>query len=184
MTPEGNARWILFSPVAGDLVSTLHVNEGTRLLRFFRARLPSPQDAGDAVQETYLRLLRLREPRAIEDPRAYLFRVARSVVAATSGRAAAERALFVADPATTETAACDAPGAERIGASRQELALLARAIDTLPRRCREVFVLSRLCGMANGAIAERLGISRNMVEKHIMRALLTCREVRRMAGSP
>lgn len=169
--------------MASDLVRDLHAREGSRLLGFFRARLSSPQDAADARQETYLRLLRLRDPEAITDPRAYLFKVARSVAIATGSRAAAERALFTPDPRAAEALACEAPGVERIVASRQELALLARTIDTLPPRCREVFVLSRLCGMANGAIAERLGISRNMVEKHIMRALLTCRAARREAGS-
>lgn len=168
--------------MAYDLVRDLHAREGSRLLRFFRACLRSPQDAADASQETYLRLLRVRDPESITDPRAYLFKVARSVAIATGARAAANQALFVADPDATEAALCEAPGVERILASRQELALLARAIDALPPRCREVFVLSRLGGLSNGAIAERLGISRNMVEKHIMRALIACRDARREAG--
>jgi DNA-directed RNA polymerase specialized sigma24 family protein len=41
-----------------------------------------------------------------------------------------------------------------------------------------VFILSRLHGMANGEIAARLGISRNMVEKHIIKALIHCRNAR------
>jgi RNA polymerase sigma-70 factor (ECF subfamily) len=35
-----------------------------------------------------------------------------------------------------------------------------------------------LHGLPNGEIATLLGISRNMVEKHIMRALLSCRALR------
>jgi RNA polymerase sigma factor (sigma-70 family) len=168
--------------MASDFVTQLHTQEASRLLRFFRACLRSPQDAADATQETFLHLLRVPDPDAIANPQAYLFKVARSVAIATGVRAAAERNLFVTYSGAVEAIACDAPGPERIIASRQELALLARAIDTLPRRCREVFVLSRLHGLPNGAIGEQLGISRNMVEKHIMRALLTCRQVRRAAG--
>ncbi len=55
---------------------------------------------------------------------------------------------------------------------------MARAIEALPKRCQQVFVLSRLHGHPNGEIAARLGISRNMVEKHIIKALLHCRQVR------
>ena len=55
---------------------------------------------------------------------------------------------------------------------------MAKAIEQLPNRCQQVFILSRLHGLANGEIAELLGISRNMVEKHIIRALLHCRKVR------
>lgn len=44
-------------------------------------------------------------------------------------------------------------------------------VDTLPERCREVFLLSRFKGLKNREIAERLHISLNAVERHIARAL-------------
>lgn len=46
-----------------------------------------------------------------------------------------------------------------------------KVLDRLPDRCREVFVMSRFNGMKNREIAEKLGISRTAVEKHIRRAL-------------
>jgi RNA polymerase sigma-70 factor (ECF subfamily) len=59
--------------------------------------------------------------------------------------------------------------------ARQELRRLAAAIDTLPPRCREVFLLVRFENLSNGEAAIRLGISRNMVEKHLIKALLQIR---------
>ena len=44
-------------------------------------------------------------------------------------------------------------------------------VDSLPERCREVFILSRFQGLKNREIAERLHISLNTVERHIQRAL-------------
>ena len=44
-------------------------------------------------------------------------------------------------------------------------------LDSLPDRCREVFVLSRFQGMKNREIAEQLQISHQAVEKHIRKAL-------------
>lgn len=168
---------------ARDLVGRLHASEGPRLLRFFRASLRSPQDAADATQETFLRLMGAPRPEAIANPQAYLFAVARSVAIAIDRRAARDRNLFSfsTDP---EATACPGPDVERLIAARQELALLARAIRQLPRRCQQVFILSRLHGLSNGEIATQLGISRNMVEKHIMRALLRCAEARRNGGAP
>lgn len=167
---------------AHDLVGRLHASEGSRLLRFFRAQLRSPQDAADATQETFLRLMGAPRPEAIANPQAYLFAVARSVAIAIDRRAARDRMLFTdADP---QAAACPDPGVERLLAARQELALLARAIRRLPRRCQQVFILSRLHGLPNGQIAAQLGISRNIVEKHIMRALIGCAEARRDGGAP
>lgn len=44
-------------------------------------------------------------------------------------------------------------------------------LDSLPEKCREVFMLSRFKKLKNREIAERLGISVSMVEKHIRKAL-------------
>ncbi len=46
-----------------------------------------------------------------------------------------------------------------------------KVMDTLPQRCREVFVLSRMNGLKNKEIADQLNISTTMVEKHIAKAV-------------
>ena len=50
-------------------------------------------------------------------------------------------------------------------------AKIDRAIDSLPERCREVFVLSRFENMSYREIAESLVISPKTVENHISKAL-------------
>lgn len=49
--------------------------------------------------------------------------------------------------------------------------LLHKAIDALPERCRQIFVLSRMEGLKYKEIAERLDISVNTVENQISIAL-------------
>jgi len=49
--------------------------------------------------------------------------------------------------------------------------LLNDAIDSLPKRCREVFILSHIEGIPNRRIADILGISLSTVENHIYNAL-------------
>ena len=51
-----------------------------------------------------------------------------------------------------------------------------RAIDSLPERCREIFVMSKLKGMKYREIAESLGISQNTVEGQMAIALKKLRE--------
>ena len=53
---------------------------------------------------------------------------------------------------------------------------IARAVDRLPRRCRQVFMLSREQGMRYNNIADTLGISVNTVENHISLALARLRQ--------
>jgi RNA polymerase sigma-70 factor (ECF subfamily) len=71
---------------------------------------------------------------------------------------------------------------ERSIEQRERLALLRGAIDELPPRCREVFVLHKLDGLSHADVADRLGISRNMVEKHVIRAMRHFRDRLDAAG--
>ncbi|GAB1715440.1 MAG: ECF sigma factor [Nitrobacter sp.] len=161
----------------GVLVHELQRSEEMRLRRFFMRRFRNAAEAADATQETFLRMLDAPPKTIIENPQAYLFQIAKSVARITAARLAADSDLFL--PAIAgENQATDVPDQERIVNGHQCLILLARAIEKLPNRCQEVFILSRLHGLANGEIADRLGISRNMVEKHIIKALIQCRKIR------
>lgn len=53
--------------------------------------------------------------------------------------------------------------------------VITQAIDQLPARCREVFVLSRYEGMSYAEIAETLSISTKTVENQISKALAILR---------
>lgn len=50
-------------------------------------------------------------------------------------------------------------------------ALLKRSIENLPPRCREIFELSRMKGLSNSEISEKLGLSKRTVELQISIAL-------------
>jgi RNA polymerase sigma factor (sigma-70 family) len=160
-----------------SLLHLLATEEEGRLIRFFRHRLRDREDAADAMQETALRVLQVSQTTLIENPRAYLFQIAKSVARLTIIRQSRERPLLVCLEDGLAVA-CDRPDQEQIVAARQHLAVMTREIETLPKRCQEVFVLSRIHGLSNGDIAAKLGISRNMVEKHIIKALLHCRAAR------
>lgn len=57
------------------------------------------------------------------------------------------------------------------------------AIDLLPERCREIFVMSRIHGMNNEAIADELSLSKRTVETQISKALKVMRvELKDYAG--
>lgn len=161
----------------GALVYELQKTEEGKLRRFFMRRFRNSSEAADATQETFLRMLEVPQRTVIENPQAYLFQVAKSVARIASDRMSASAKVLALDVDGLDVAD-DAPSQERVLNGRQCLLLMARAIEQLPRRCQEVFILSRVHGLSNGQIAELLGISRNMVEKHIIKALLRCRDVR------
>lgn len=61
-------------------------------------------------------------------------------------------------------------------AGRDEVLRLVRAIEGLPPRCRDVFVMHKIHELRQTEVAERLGISIKTVEKHLRLGMARCRQ--------
>lgn len=131
--------------------------------------------ADDTLHDIYLRLQQLPAVPEIANPRAYLFRVARNSALDRLRSMRRDERRLMADEAMLDQPAAG-PLADAALEQRERLHLLARAIAELPRRCREAFLLHKIDGLSHSQVAERLGISRSMVEKHVMKALAHCRD--------
>lgn len=145
------------------------------LLVYARCLVHCPVQAADIVQEAGLRVASGRLPRSVGNPRAYLYRVIRNI-AVDHLRRHRVRAKVLAEDAGPDPAPAAEPAPEELLGARQQAEELFRVIDELPPRCREVFLLRKVYDVGQAEIAERLGISRNMVEKHLRKALLHCAE--------
>ncbi len=143
------------------------------LIRFLRQRLRVPEDAADVAQETYIRLMQYEGSSEIKSPSSMLFRIAINV-ANDLGRAEQARHASQQCGIDEVELAGDQPSAEREIAASQELDLLYAAVDALPPRCQQVFLLSRVRHMTYPEIARHCNISVKMVEKHISHALAIC----------
>ena len=144
------------------------------LRRYLLRQLGSIDAADDAVQETFLRMLRYR---AVDDPgekRALLFRIAASVVADRRRHAKSRRANDHC-ALDDQVLVSDTPQPDRNLANHQNLVSLQRAILALPPRCREVFLLHRFEGLSYRDIAHHFGTSERTVENQISHALAVCR---------
>ncbi|MEX2615141.1 MAG: RNA polymerase sigma factor [Alphaproteobacteria bacterium] len=162
-------------------VEELYLRHHAALRRFLARMLRCEETAAEVAQEAWLRLIRLAPGRTVDEPRAYLFQVAANAARDRMARDRTSTSVIDGGP-VPEVAPCAEPDAETAAIARERLSLLADAVDELTPRCREVFLMSRLDGLTNGEIAARLGISRNMVEKHIIRAMLHCRRRLDAAG--
>lgn len=145
------------------------------LSAFVLRKVGSVAAAADIVQETCLRLLNGNRANTdtIRNPRAYLFRAVNNLITERARQDAGRNRYFSTEP-PPEDATDHAPDAERLLIDRQRLGLLMEAVEDLPPRCREVFVLRRFEALSQAEIAERLGISRSMVDKHLRHALQFC----------
>jgi len=141
-----------------------------KLRRLLRSRGRSIDDTEDLIQEAFLRLQLYYRDHAVNNPEAFLVRTALNLSADQSRQAQREpvehgvlEKLVLIDPSPTPDAVY--AGEKRLLHWKQGLSMLS------PRR-REVFLLNRVEGYSFPQIAERLGITLSMVEKHAARAVM------------
>jgi RNA polymerase sigma-70 factor (ECF subfamily) len=154
-------------------LDTLYRQYASALLRFISRQNVSPEEATEIVQETYCRLQQIPQVEALESPRGYLFRTAINLARDTK-RQRRRRQLDMSngnEDSSAEDVPSEAPTAYQVLKGEQELAIIRQAIAELNPTCRQVFVLHRFGNATYGQIAERLGVSVSMIEKHVSAAL-------------
>jgi RNA polymerase sigma factor (sigma-70 family) len=135
------------------------------LIRFLRARFPV-QEAREAAQEAFARLLSL-DSGAISYLRAFLFKSAANI--GVDGRTRSELPLLM----FSEMA--DTLSPERRVSSEQALQQLQRAIEEMPSKCQQAFVMHQVEGMDFPEIAAHMQLGESMVRKYVAKGLLHCR---------
>jgi RNA polymerase sigma-70 factor (ECF subfamily) len=140
----------------------------TAQVRFIAARMGSVEDAQEIVQEAYARTLAMERPRTIRFLPGYLWRIAMNL-AINQRKQQADRARLWRS--TPPSVAKDEPSAERLVEGQERLAIMERALEKLPPKCREAFVLHVLRGLKFEEVGRVMGISERMAYKHVGRAL-------------
>jgi RNA polymerase sigma factor (sigma-70 family) len=158
------------------LVADLIVTHGQQLRRYLLARVRNAADVPDIVQEVYLRMMRVPNVESVRSPEAYLFTVAQHVLQqhtlkASAAPVSSDLARFL----TERTSGTHADPALEVHAE-QCLERLQGGLDRLSPKARATFLLSRRDGLSFDEIAQRLGTTRHMVKKYLMKALKSLRD--------
>lgn len=143
----------------------------------------SDTPAEDALHDAVVKCMASNAPLAnADETRAYLHKIVSNGMAEEARERQAGRTLRTvpleeAQAEVESLAAADESDPYHAVAQRQRMARLQQALDELPERQREAFVLHRFDGLTQDEVARRMGISRRMVVKHLGRAMAYC-EVR------
>jgi len=158
----------------------VHAHDSS-LKAYLRGSFPAVRDVEDVVQESYLRIWKARAAQPIQCARAFLFRVARNVALNLLSRERVSPIDPVMDLAALPVVE-ESPNAAAAACVREELLLLAQAIDSLPARCREIVILRRIKHVSQKEIAARLGIAEETVEVQVVRGVKRCGDYLRRHG--
>ncbi len=161
-----------------DSIEQMYRAEADTLRRFLKRKLSNSSDVEEVLHEAYLRLIRSNAQSPVENIRGFLYKIATNLVI-DRYRAARSNVKHLDIDEVVQT-----PGAliseesspEEISIVREKLGVTLETIRGLPPRCRQVFVLHRIKQMTHREISKELGISTQMVEKHIAKAVRICTE--------
>ncbi len=169
----------MLSANALDDLAELYQSHHGWLQRSLRKRLGDAPIAADLAQDTFVRLLAKDQLPQLREPRSYLAMIASGLVANYWRRQSLEQAYLEALAARPAPLA---PSPEERELILEVLEEIARLLDGLPPRVREIFLLSQLDGLTYPRIADRLGVTVNVVQKAMGRALAHC--YRALYGGP
>ncbi len=155
-------------PLGREGLDALYRRHAAWLKRTLRGRVgKAAVETEDIVQEAYIRLARYPAREAGRNPKALLLTIAVNLVRDELRRSAVRHNL-------AQDLDADAPAAGTAADDPERLLATKQVILSLPRKFRDVFVLSRFGGMTYPEIAERLGISVQTVQWRMERALSMC----------
>ncbi|THF62046.1 sigma-70 family RNA polymerase sigma factor [Pseudothauera rhizosphaerae] len=152
-------------------IAELYIEHHGWLQSWLRKKLGNAADAANLAHDTFVRLLGKQHDLEIREPRAYLTRIVGGLLNDHWRRQALEQAWL-------ETLAAQpvplAPSPEERCLIIETLEEIARLLDGLPPRTRDIFLLSQLDGLTYPQIATQLGLTLNIVQKAMTCAVTRC----------
>jgi RNA polymerase sigma-19 factor, ECF subfamily len=143
---------------------------GLDLHWFLVSRLQSDQDAKDVMQEIYLRLLRLGKGELVREPRAYVYFVARQVMAQFRLRARQSPVTFNSKLVRHHDQHPEELRPDGVVDRLMALSEAEELLSGLPHLHRQIFLLRTFEGLSWTQIAEQLAISTHTVKKYLCEA--------------
>lgn len=146
------------------------------LMHFLRLNWRNRAEIEDLRQEVYMRVYEAAQKELPAQPKAFLLRTAHNLLV---NRVKREQIVAIEAVADLDEigAVIETPGPERNAIARDMLRRLQAALDRLPPRCREVVVLRRIEGLSRSEIAQRMGISLDMVSEHLAHGMYVLAEL-------
>lgn len=156
-------------------IEALYSSHHGWLHRWLQGKLGCAYHAADVAQDTFVRIISSRDALlGIEQPRAYLTTIAKRLLIDRSRRQLIEQA-YLAEIALIADTLPGYPSPEDIAMAVQALAQIAEALEGAPARVRKAFLRHYLDDQTQAAIAVEMGVSKRMVQKYLVQALLHCR---------
>lgn len=140
------------------------------LTQFFRNRRRSHADVAELLQEVYVRIYESAQKKLPDVVRPFVFTIARNLLTDKVRQQKIVAIESIEDLEGLEIAA-DMPGPEAHLLAREELRRVQEALEFIPERTREAFLLFHAKGLSQREIAARMNITEKTVSWHLKQGL-------------
>lgn len=144
----------------------------TDLLGYIRFKVTCPHLAKDILHDALIRYTVSGSVNKGSEPHAYIRSIAKNLIVDSYHYAQRFVSLEADSGLNREWLESSTLSVEQLNDIKQRLEMIQQILAQLPPRCRQVFWMYRVEGYTQSEIATALGISKNMVERHVMRAIV------------
>ena len=168
------------SGIGVSLISQVFLENSHFLKKFLGRFLSERQDIEDVVQETYLRAYKAEKhgdesSKTIEYPKAFLFQIAKNIALTELSKKSRRITDYIEDVELSLVMDNGATTEEELEA-REHIDIICEAVTSMPERRQRIYLMRKVHGASHKEIADSFGISIRAVEKHLLKAMLTCRD--------
>ncbi len=173
---------VAVTPASRDHLSAIYQQYQADICHYInRIFGKGPPEPEDVAQQVFINFLEQVGAKGVQNPRAYLYRIAHNLVVNLHRKTSVRRRYLTDQKNTADSQDSDDIHPERILMARERLILMERVIWEMPAKRRKMFILSRVKGLSYIDIARQTGMSKSVVRQHVLNGLEDLQKaVRRM----
>lgn len=149
-----------------SIISKVFLENNVFLKKFLKRFMSSEHDIEDIIQEVYIKAHNAEKNKIIAHPKAYLFRIAKNLALDELKKNSRVMTRYIEECIASIPNEKTALMETEVEAN-ESLTRYCEAIDLLPDKCKQIFILRKVHGLKHHDIAKELGISLSSVEKHL-----------------
>ena len=131
-------------------------------------------EAEDVVQSAFARIAEI-DMHSIRNPRAFLYKTCYNI-AIDQKRRGHVRQKHIDEVIHCGSEAVEELSPERFYEASRQMSIIAKALWGMPKKRRQLLLMSRFDGLSYAEIARRVSLSETVVRKHVSKALADCQK--------
>lgn len=138
--------------------------------------LRNPNDIDDVAQEVFIRAYQSEKGREIEQPKAFLYRIAKNLAITEASKSINRLTDYIDEVDITDKEPYTLALEDDVEA-QERLGIVCQAIASLSPKCREAVLLKKVYGYSTQQVSEHMNISKTTVETHLYKGMLAVRRL-------